>query len=322
MKRLVLFSTLFTCFFSVNVFAQSNTFPTSGNVGIGTTSPLANLDIVSGRSTLRVAGNSGADSWRARILLDRGDNYRGAGLWIQASAESELDWYAGVPYTGAGFSIGYHGAQPEYRANSKLFIKPDGKIGIGTTNPNSLLEIQSNNTSSELHLNAAGTTPGKPLIRLQINGINKWAWLGEYPHAGKTSFYSYEMASSIMTLTNGGNVGIGTITPGNKLEVNGTIRSKEVIVEATGWPDYVIEADYKLPTLAEIEAYIKAYNHLPGVPSAKQVEENGLTLGEMNALLLKKIEELTLHTIAIKKEVDTLKKENEVLKEKMSLSKN
>ncbi len=208
------------------------TLTNSGNLGIGTISPVANLDIVSGRSTLRVAGNSGADSWRARILLDRGDNYRGAGLWIQASAESELDWYAGVPYTGAGFSIGYHGAQPEYRANSKLFIKPDGNVGIGTT------------------------------------------------------------------------------TPTNKLEVNGKIRSKEVIVEATGWPDYVFADDYDLPTLAEIETYINTNKHLPGVPSAKQVEENGVSLGEMNALLLKKIEELTLYIIEQEKRIKKLEPQN------------
>ncbi len=116
-----------------------------------------------------------------------------------------------------------------------------------------------------------------------------------------------------------GNVGIGTTNPTNKFEVNGTIRSKEVIVEATGWPDYVFEADYDLPTLAEIEAYINTHKHLPGVPSAKQVEENGLTLGEMNALLLKKIEELTLHTIEqdnkLKKEQSINKSQQELIKE-------
>ena len=104
-----------------------------------------------------------------------------------------------------------------------------------------------------------------------------------------------------------GNFGIGTTTPGNKLEVNGTIRSKEVIVEATNWPDYVFEEDYNLTSLKELEAYIKANKHLPEIPSAKEMEANGIILGEMNMLLLKKIEELTLHTIQQQKELDTQK---------------
>ena len=75
-------------------------------------------------------------------------------------------------------------------------------------------------------------------------------------------------------------------------------------MEATGWPDYVFAEDYELPTLGEIEAYINTHKHLPEIPSAQEVEENGLTLGEMNALLLKKIEELTLHTIEQEKALD------------------
>lgn len=97
--------------------------------------------------------------------------------------------------------------------------------------------------------------------------------------------------------TYNGNVGIGTSTPGNKLEVNGTIRTKEVIVEATSWPDFVFKTDYHLPSLSFVESYIKEYGHLPNVPSQKEVEENGQSLGETQKLLLQKIEELTLYTI-------------------------
>ncbi|MEQ9404095.1 MAG: hypothetical protein RIM99_10940 [Cyclobacteriaceae bacterium] len=84
---------------------------------------------------------------------------------------------------------------------------------------------------------------------------------------------------------------------GSQFEVDGTIRSKEVKVEASPWPDYVFADNYKLPSLETLEAFIKSEGHLPEVPTAKQVEENGIALGEMNALLLKKIEELTLYTI-------------------------
>ena len=114
-----------------------------------------------------------------------------------------------------------------------------------------------------------------------------------------------------------GNVGIGTTTPSNKLEVNGTIRSTEVKVEAGPWPDYVFEPDYDLRSLEETEAYIKANKHLPEVPSAGEMEANGVQLGEMNRLLLKKIEELTLHQIALQKELKELKSQNVQLANKV-----
>ncbi|WP_052266463.1 hypothetical protein [Pedobacter kyungheensis] len=95
-----------------------------------------------------------------------------------------------------------------------------------------------------------------------------------------------------------GKVGIGTESFGTeRLAVNGNIRAREVKVEATGWPDYVFEEGYKVGTLEGLESYIKANKHLPEVPSAKEVATNGIELGEMNKLLLKKVEELTLHLI-------------------------
>jgi len=111
-----------------------------------------------------------------------------------------------------------------------------------------------------------------------------------------------------------GNMGIGTVAPRNKLDVNGTIRSKEVRVEPSPWPDFVFEEDYKFPTLPEVEAFIKKNKHLPGIPSANEVAQEGVALGEMSADLLQKIEELTLYTIAQDKEIQKLNKENELLK--------
>ena len=103
-----------------------------------------------------------------------------------------------------------------------------------------------------------------------------------------------------------GNVGIGTITPGAyRLAVNGKIRAKEVKVE-TGWSDFVFEDDYDLPTLAEVEQFIKVNKHLPEIPSAQEVAENGVNLGEMEAKLLQKIEELTLYIIQQEKRIKQL----------------
>ncbi|MDN3588117.1 hypothetical protein QWY86_15645 [Pedobacter aquatilis] len=94
-----------------------------------------------------------------------------------------------------------------------------------------------------------------------------------------------------------GNVGIGTGNLSEKLSVNGKIRAKEIKVEASNWPDYVFEDDYKQASLSELESYVLKYKHLPDIPSAKEVEKNGVELGALNKSLLMKIEELTLHLI-------------------------
>lgn len=111
-----------------------------------------------------------------------------------------------------------------------------------------------------------------------------------------------------------GNIGIGTttyidVTDGNKeykLSVNGHVRAESVKVY-TNWADYVFEPNYGLPSLEEVENYINKNGHLKDIPSAEEVEDKGIELGEMNKLLLQKIEELTLYTIQLKKEVDMLK---------------
>lgn len=121
-----------------------------------------------------------------------------------------------------------------------------------------------------------------------------------------------------------GNVGIGTTNPDEKLTVNGTIHAKEVKVTATIPADYVfqkyytgksdLKSDYIMPTLVEIEKFTKKNNHLPNVPSAKEMQQNGVSLGEMSNLLLQKIEELTLYAIEQEKKQSNLKVEIEELK--------
>lgn len=111
-----------------------------------------------------------------------------------------------------------------------------------------------------------------------------------------------------------GNMGIGTeTTTGYKLSVNGNIRASEVKVY-TGWADYVFKEDYQLPTLDDVEDHIKKHGHLINIPSEADVDANGILLGEMNAKLLEKIEELTLYILDINKEVKNLKEENNFLK--------
>ena len=111
-----------------------------------------------------------------------------------------------------------------------------------------------------------------------------------------------------LVVRHNGNVGIGTADPQAKLAVDGTVLATEVKVKNDiTVPDYVFEPDYDLATLSEIEAHIREYKHLPEVPSAADIRRDGLDLAEMNLLLLKKVEELTLHVIALKKELDDQK---------------
>lgn len=110
-------------------------------------------------------------------------------------------------------------------------------------------------------------------------------------------------------------VGIGTMSPQATLAVNGDILAKKVKVStaAASWPDYVFKKEYKLPSLSDIETFISTNSHLPGVPSAEETEANGQDIGEMNRILLQKIEEMTLYMINQDKKLKALEKKIEQL---------
>jgi hypothetical protein len=117
-----------------------------------------------------------------------------------------------------------------------------------------------------------------------------------------------------------GNVGIGTtaISGNYKLSVEGTIRTRKVRVDAGTWADYVFESDYKLRPLKEVEQYIQQNKHLPEVPSAAEVKKEGLDVGDNQALLLKKIEELTLYVIQQQKQLEAQQQKIETLEKKVN----
>jgi hypothetical protein len=114
----------------------------------------------------------------------------------------------------------------------------------------------------------------------------------------------------------GGNVGIGTYAPDEKLTVNGKIHAAEIRVDTSvPAPDYVFKIDYKLLSLNEIEHYVNTNSHLPDVPSAVELESKGVNVSEMQMLLLKKIEELTLHAIRQEKVMKKLERNLKEYKE-------
>ena len=116
-----------------------------------------------------------------------------------------------------------------------------------------------------------------------------------------------------------GNIGIGTDNPGSwELAVDGKIKTKEVKVTIEGWSDFVFYEDYQLPTLNEVENHIIEKGHLKDIPSAEEVKQDGFFLGEMDAKLLQKIEELTLYTIQQQKELEQEKKKNTNLEARLA----
>lgn len=117
-----------------------------------------------------------------------------------------------------------------------------------------------------------------------------------------------------------GDVTIGTSAAQKQLAVNGNIRAREVRVETSNWPDYVFKKSYELPSLDQVKTYIDGHGHLRDLPSEQEVAKQGVSLGEMNKLLLKKIEELTLYLIENDKELKSQRREVETLKQQLKPS--
>lgn len=146
------------------------------------------------------------------------------------------------------------------------------------------------------------------------------------PYAGLLSpaLNNWKTAGTNVVFTSG-NVGIGTAAPKNLLDVKGTMHAQEVKVDMENWSDFVFKKEYHLPTLEEVERHITEKGHLADIPNEEEVLKNGINLGEMNARLLQKIEELTLYIIDLNKKVNDLQvnntkilQENKLLLEKVA----
>lgn len=125
---------------------------------------------------------------------------------------------------------------------------------------------------------------------------------------------------NLMQVKANGSVAIGTTdTKGYKLAVNGSgIFTKVVVKSYANWPDFVFHPNYTLPALSEVEQFVTKNQHLPGIPSASEIEKEGIDVGEMNKQLLQKVEEQMLYIIEMNKQLAALSKEVEVLKQQIA----
>ena len=211
---------------------------------------------------------------------------------------------------------------------SKVIINDGslGNVGIGLSSPAYKLTVLGsvlNSSGNTDVLQMAGVNPlmaitdqnGGPLgyIKGITSLLPQFARTGiEIGTGGKDIYFTAQGYNAAMMINGtNNNVGIGTNNPTYKLSVVGNIRAQEVVVE-NGWADYVFDNNYKLPDLKEVAAHIQQHKHLPGVPSAKEVKANGLKVGEMQAKMMEKIEELTLYVIELKKEIEALKVKNQL----------
>lgn len=126
----------------------------------------------------------------------------------------------------------------------------------------------------------------------------------------------------VMMTDASGNIAINSINPnGYRLAVKGTIHAQEVNVDLNNWADYVFAPGYALPSLAEVKTYIDNNHHLPDMPSAKTITENGLDIGEMDKTLVKKVEELTLYLIAKDEQIKAGNEEMRIQQQEIELLK-
>jgi len=306
MKKISL--SLIAIVFAINFsYAQWTGGPTGsiyyngGSVGIGTTSPGNTLDVNGGINTSGLSNLNGV-TFNTFATFSKQLQAPGYNLNILSGDGNSLLL---LPYT----------SNTAYAHFQNFGLVIDGNVGIGTTSPAQKLSVdgnfllQNSTANSKGYLFSAPTSNWGPSLsglyftpRDGVDGtpdfsINLWDGTAGTPGWGGTPTRFFINAAT-------GSIGIGTTSPDQKLTVKGTIHSQEVIVDMSVLPDYVFKPANRLPSLTEVKTYIDQNHHLPEMPSAEEVAKDGLSLGDMNAKLLKKVEELTLYLIEKDKQID------------------
>ncbi len=307
---------------TISLSGNGNSYLNGGKVGIGHTSPDMKLDVRT------------EDAYISRF--HHNGNLAIPGVRIgRTSSSSDL------VVLSSGFGIGAATAGSGLPMNSQnvnhidFFISnSSGNIGVGTVDPETKFHVQKESAgvnsqyataiieAMDSHLDIISTsagTWGSSINLIEGGGSTNtdiWSIARQTTNgSGSSDLYfnfgttNNHVNTQKVVFTSEGSLCIGTNNShGYKLAVNGSSIMEEVKVKLKStWPDYVFTPSYNLQSLSEVETFINENGHLPNIPSAAEVEENnGIELGEMNAKLLEKIEELTLHTINQQKTIDAL----------------
>lgn len=299
MKRRLPFLLALSAVIYTSVSAQ-NTYPwpSNQNIGIGTASPLAPLHVKNtvplyGTITAQDAVRSGGQAQALNSFIGADGNrvaYFGQS-WGNFVIQNDQSGVVAVSPNGVTLLGGFYNYGQTLQVHGTAYVRDN--LGIGTTFPNASIEAKGTILASNWYTDAG----------VYITGDN-----GSYGSIQATNGYNSAYKDLVLQEYDG-NVAIGTNdAKGYKLAVNGPAIFTEAKVKLnSNWPDYVFHKAYKLPSLREVEAFIKLHNHLPGVPSANEVGDKGLDLGSNQAALLKKIEELTLYVIDLNKRLEEQK---------------
>ena len=280
----------------------SNIYYNTGNVGIGISTPTNRLQI-----------GPNIQGWNGNDLVISNNN---GGLAIHNDVTHSYIYGSQAIAIRPGFG------------QMAIYASSAGMVGIQSTNPQGIIQIgdyrpvivKSNGGNgiygSEIGFNAVLNTSVVPNKFRKLGGTSQNGGASiAVDYSGNMLFQMYDAQTENETIVNyqpqiaffsNGNVGIGTTDPkGYKLAIAGKAIAEEIVVKLqANWPDYVFEETYQLPPLTEVALYIKQHKHLPEIPSEKEISENGVQVGEMNVVLLKKVEELTLYLIEQNKKIE------------------
>jgi hypothetical protein len=260
-----------------------------------------------GRTTMYIAPKTinGWDWGNATRFLNNG-NIEFSGSILSNSITTTGDVIIGQNQSSTLFRTKYNGGAIQFKQSSDSY---DRFLRLGSIDNNGIFHTSLSIEKGDLIVGSQ-TTHDESIIRTRYNG-------GAIKF--KSSIDSYDRFLRLGSIDNNGIFhNVLSIEKGN-VAIYGKLEVEEIKVTLNPTADFVFEEDYDLREIDEVESFIKENKHLPDFPSGKEIEENGVNLGEMDAKLLQKIEELNLYVIDINKEVANLKKENNILKEKLNM---